>query len=837
MEPYVVHDIREDASSYRQLWQYPDRRTPGAFRAVVLDGLLHGYPGHIEVVEWPDIKYPLTTPNSTFPNPLGYLRYAAVSHVWQYAFDVGEQVKNMPPGDQLDIAIMQDGHPDRKTLSWPALRQLARAIDALNRRGPGRGRKRVEYMWLDFFCLDQIDRPNDDEKALQICIIGDIYEQALRVVVMIGGMGGFINSAKKTPWMDRGWTLQESVINPDTWVCVTWQPLESTTISRPRAVGGGKFRFVWLDDSSLDCLIPLKDLLDIVDYGYWNEARVRVLDGTMPQEGKIARHALRAALCRDSSRPNIKFTGIWRSMLMRTSQYPIDVVYSAMGLFGLQIDPDRKNRDPTYLFNDMARKAAASAIVRNRLTIGHPCWLTLGRISGRKFEAHIPRDTTSQLIPRFPDIENNQPPTYNDGRPIVDVIESSGNYIQDFDMKFITHSHPHIIEAQMLALRKYDVDVKGRNLKLASKTGYCYYQDFNGRLKKRKGKGVWAVYVGRVDSMQYGKIAWPKNPSDLRTKLYTGGYYMLFMEYYKKRWWLVGNGIFLPRRADFTLSWTRYVFTVGENAQQRRKIWKTDVRARDARVNPFYWYSYGIIPLPDFLTASASASTQPRSVEWFGYKGDPVGSQPPKWRVLRMDFDMTPLLSLPDFFRDQQLVLPHPLYVVTARTSEPPNWIQESQYQTYIVRRLGEMSVSFSWGGWTLKQCQMLALDGVEGVMLPAGARSTLYRVRLRFGRHMIYVELKSGRYMKKEYHQMYVLPYAGYGGAPAGDIITPAFLQPLPLPQTSPPRQFYQPGTPVPPNMQTQYIFPQTGVAMYLNLPRYPAYTRDSEGNLILLR
>jgi hypothetical protein len=206
MASYIVKTMVEDAYSYQQVWQYPAQRTPGAFRAVKLDGLLNGYPGRIEVREWPGIKYPLRNPGGADPpNPLAFVRYAAVSHVWQYAFEVGEAVQNMPPGDQLDIAIMQGGQPATKKLSWPTLRRLAEAIDALNRSGPYR--KRVHYMWLDFLCLDQIDRPNDDEKALQICIMGDIYEQARRVVVMIGGMGSFISSASKSPWMGRDGSL------------------------------------------------------------------------------------------------------------------------------------------------------------------------------------------------------------------------------------------------------------------------------------------------------------------------------------------------------------------------------------------------------------------------------------------------------------------------------------------------------------------------------------------------------------------------------------------------------------------------------------------------------
>jgi hypothetical protein len=195
----LLNTIIEDATSTQQLWKLPAQRTAGAFRAVDLNGLLNGYPGRIDLYEWPNIKYPLT--NVKGSNPLRLVWYAAVSHVWQYAFDVGEQVKNLPSGDQLDIAVMKDGQPTTKKLSWKALRRLAHGIDALNKKFPS---QKVKYFWLDFLCLDQIDHPNDDdEKSLQICIMGDIYKYARRVVVLIGGMGAVLGAEKTTPWMGK----------------------------------------------------------------------------------------------------------------------------------------------------------------------------------------------------------------------------------------------------------------------------------------------------------------------------------------------------------------------------------------------------------------------------------------------------------------------------------------------------------------------------------------------------------------------------------------------------------------------------------------------------------
>jgi hypothetical protein len=512
-------------------------------------------------------------------------------------------------------------------------------------------------------------------------------------------------------------------------------------------------------------------------------------------------------------------------MFLRTSEHPIDVVYSVMGLFGVQIDPYRKNRDATYLFNDLARKAAASTITK---AIGSPCWLTLGRITSvNAGDATIPRDPVSRLIPQFPNIQPNQTPTYNDGRSVVDLIESSGNYIRVFDLQFITHSHPHIINARVSWLRKGDIDVRRNRLTFRTKAATCHYQDFNGRLQKRGGSGIVAVYVGKVESMTAGKIAWPRSRMDLRTKLYNNGRYLLFMEYRGNQWQLVGNGIFMPSVAKWNPPPNRYIFTVGENAQQQKSIWRADMRPADARVTPFRYHSYGIIPLPDFLTPTAA--TQPRSIFWYGYKGYDVPSQPTEWENFILNFDMAPLLELSDSDRDQRLVFPKPLYVVEAPTSNPPDLVQEDPH--YQVRELGEMDVSYSWAAWPLKQCQVLALDGVEGIILPTGLNETRYWVRLRFGRYMIYAELTPTTSRGEQYYQMYVLPYGGWS---AGEIITPEFIAPPPPPPPPaiPSRRFYEPGTPIPASMQSQHIF-ASGAAMFPHLPRYPATMRGPDGRL----
>jgi hypothetical protein len=86
------------------------------------------------------------------------------------------------------------------------------------------------------------------------------------------------------------------------------------------------------------------------------------------------------------------------------------------------------------------------------------------------------------------------------------MIDNSGTFIKKFDIKFINHSHPHIVNCRMSRLRKKAVNVSGKRLQLGGKYDKCWFQDFNGRLTQTKGHGIWAILVGEVGEMKLGNI-------------------------------------------------------------------------------------------------------------------------------------------------------------------------------------------------------------------------------------------------------------------------------------------------------------------------------------------
>ncbi|SCN74782.1 uncharacterized protein FFMR_00050 [Fusarium fujikuroi] len=102
----------------------------------------------------------------------------------------------------------------------------------------------------------------------------------------------------------------------------------------------------------------LANLLDIADSDPFKTPipTLVVLDGTTSKSSDVPRRALRACL---SSMKPVKYAVMWRSMYVRTSSVSVDVVYSIMTIFGIRIDPYRKDREPQFVFDDLARKTAA----------------------------------------------------------------------------------------------------------------------------------------------------------------------------------------------------------------------------------------------------------------------------------------------------------------------------------------------------------------------------------------------------------------------------------------------------------------------------------------------
>ena len=549
-------------------------RTEGAFRAISVKKLLRK-PPEIALYEWQNVQFPLSK-----PNPLGKINYVAVSHVW----DESSEVKSIIASKRKRPLLVDTGDPSPHQISWWGLVDVAHAALEL----------RAEYVWIDFFCLDQIDR-GDNDKALQICMMADIYKQAKDVVVMVGGMSAVQGVANRTMWMDRAWTLQEAILNRNhTYVYVEWAPPPS-----PKDSKGKTYKFTPVGKAPGKYLIDIRILLDMVDANFVPPLpKIVILDGVVTGEGPRARHSLRGAL---SSKKSVRTAAIWRSMMMRRSSQPVDIIYSAMGCFGLQIDPYRKNHDPEYLFNDLARKAAATK------GLG-PAWLNIEGVAG----SEIARNPASRIVPAFPQTSPDKPPIWTAAggtkKGAATFITKLADYVSRFDAIFITHSHPHVISAYMLPLTWGRVIASGKaNAKLWTMSGTIYY---SSKLDRKSWKNVHAIYIGEVGDMGTG----PKAP-------HKGYYYFLFLKWRGGQWDFYGDGSFRPQGGKWRAPkgrMNRWLFTIGQGAQDRIRRWQAPSAGfwLDQRTTNFRHHSYGIVPLKDFLINNSPQ----RQIAWFGIK-------------------------------------------------------------------------------------------------------------------------------------------------------------------------------------------------------------------------
>lgn len=624
-----------DTVNYQKLKQSSaPNRTPGALRVIKVGPLLSN-PPTIVIEEFSGIKF------GSVPSPKVQLsalqksryRYVAISHVWDYGVEINQELNNMPMVDELHIAVTDDGKKSKsatKNISWRGLIQIAHALNS-GHLG------KVDYFWLDFLCIDQIKkRKNDDkEKALQICIMGDIYRYASSVLIMIGGIPSVQSASSPTAWMDRAWTLQEAILNPRQWVYLKWSTTPthlSIPDTNPMARSSGKpvlwtFNRVYWKGPEVKpgedfCLVTLRHLLDLTDAqplasppGLPN---IVVLDGMVKNAGDAPRRALRACLSGD---PKVRYTGVWRSMFMRTSSHPVDVVYSLMAIFNTPIDPYRNNRTATFVFNDLARKTAARSLIG-------PVWLTIAGIAG----SEIPRNQKSAILPKFPHAKNghsNKPPKMQFGKKKEWVgyhVDDSPFYIPRYDIKFLTHSAPHIINATMLKVKSHTflspkfIPRSGNKrskrtvatIQLGSMTGKCTY--FGRIPNKPRPRSVYALYVGKVADMRKSSAALQSTDivefgkAPLATLNFAGQHCLLFIEWDKKlkKWEYIADGSFKPGTG-----WNpppgRYMLTIGAGAQTAVWRWPVPNSLRssigpdnlDFRKRGFH-HSYGFQPLPDY---------------------------------------------------------------------------------------------------------------------------------------------------------------------------------------------------------------------------------------------
>jgi len=411
----VVARVSKDDTS---AWCYPASHTSGALRLLSVDTLLRGDHSSIDIYEWSNIDWHYPTPQLP--------EYAAISHVWEQSEEVTEICKRV--NEPLHINVGDRIH----TISWYGLRQAATAAKFLHCR----------YFWLDFLCINQL---SNEDKKIQIKNMGHIYENASSVLVMFGGVGAAASIDKYSSWINRAWTLQEATLCKQTYGLINW------TMGKSFAVDGlSQANFDMLDGNM--AIVPLPSLLQIRmrrPIGQGATYTRNAADGVITYDGRLSLACTVDCLGNDdeaanalgvvtfSTQPHMKYSGAWRSMWLRTSTKPQDMVFSMMHIINVSIEVDYSRTRDDLLFELVAKSQ------------NHPAWLIIGN--------NLPVNPRSGLIPQWPVFDANSIPVYLiDGKSYSasSLVDGNRGYgVFDIVIRSTSNIDGHSICARLLEVK------------------------------------------------------------------------------------------------------------------------------------------------------------------------------------------------------------------------------------------------------------------------------------------------------------------------------------------------------------------------------------------------
>ncbi|CAG9997121.1 unnamed protein product [Clonostachys byssicola] len=269
-----------------------------------------------------------------------------------------------------------------------------------------------ELLWLDGLCIIQAD---DGDKAWQIQRMYTIYESCKTCVIIPGGLSRLTRITDETSWMSRAWTLQEAIAPPSADVLFAWE--------------GGSCRLDSMFTVIVEEVEPSTAAISNFEWllAFQTRGRCRMQsideDGTSIGEEREMRQPFGSQFFGGDGAAFSALTGalhmrgkkglsgaIWRSSFVRSAKYPVDMVFSIMGILGVSLDTTKFSKDD--------RLGATVALMRELLARGERAeWLAIAT----KMEVN----PDASFLPIFP----KPSPA---GKPVIDVdgkLESPSKYI------------------------------------------------------------------------------------------------------------------------------------------------------------------------------------------------------------------------------------------------------------------------------------------------------------------------------------------------------------------------------------------------------------------------
>ncbi len=306
-----------------------------------------------------------------FPEiPVG--RYSAISYVWR-------GLELAPGTTATNNTITIDGAEAADPISVEVLRTACVASLHLE----------CEFLWMDGLCVMQSD---GEDKAWQIQKMYDIYKSCKECLIIPGGLSRLSSLYEETFWIHRAWTLQEAVAPPSSQCLFSWGggncvlqtnfPVTITEIESGKAAIAefkgllqmslkGSYHLIRYDDdrkqqSDNKCMNHITIFRSEKSQG----SQVGALIGALDLRGKEG-----------------MANAIWRSSFMRSAKFPVDMIFSIMGLMGVTLE--------TSKFKSDDRLGATIALMGAMLKQGRRAeWLGIA--------THMDMNPELSTIPVFP---------------------------------------------------------------------------------------------------------------------------------------------------------------------------------------------------------------------------------------------------------------------------------------------------------------------------------------------------------------------------------------------------------------------------------------------------
>lgn len=484
---------------------------PGWLRLITVSDLLKDDNPTLILSEWRGLD--ITNPGHSFVP-----KYATISHSWAASDEVQRLSEIADRPLRIDL-----GGGKYHTISWEGLVQAAKAAQHLG----------CVFIWLDLTCVHQ---DSSEDKKLQIQHMGHVYQRSVAVIVMPGGVASAQGVGNSAPWITRAWTLQEATLSPDNVHVLIKEPRRDTTNYDYEFITTGPMYQIDQVDDDL-ALSKLQNLLSCRKRGL----QITKVNKSTKEKTRVpfivrcfgADESLITALegVLRGHTDEMKRSAAWRSIYLRTSTKPQDMVFSVMHLLGVSIKVDYK-RTREDLILELARK-----------TKDLPSWLDIGE--------DIPFDARFGLVPVLPIFHPNDTPSYDVDRELVPANKytESGTYIQEYDIKIQT-SPTSTFDGDLVCAKIFPITFQ--NASSASITSDSGENFIFGAVDQKSVTGSHVVVLGEARVYGLGHLG----------LAYFGGPQVIFVGRSERRIWeRHGKRAVIPK--GFVENARRWHLTIG----------------------------------------------------------------------------------------------------------------------------------------------------------------------------------------------------------------------------------------------------------------------------------